>query len=305
LSEAVEPPATTNHTQQYGALRSLWSAALHDAVLDGDGRTWRSREEADIATSNALAATALLRRLRWAALGTPYDWSSRSYVPQADIRAVAAPFTELASALCTALVGHLRGDVALVNLYGTGCTLSGHLDDAEADGCETAPIVSISLGVPAILLLQNAAGSGDDSSAVTPLLLRSGDIVVLSGQARRARHGVPRVFTPSDAAPSRAAAHDAATAALLAASAAAHGRAHAHGECCGVSDGILDADCSSSQPCCACSLASVPAWLHHHRINISIRDMELGARLAESQAAPSALPGAKDDPSPDHHTTMN
>ena len=279
LSEAIEPPATTNHTQQYGAVHGIWTAALHDAVLDADGRKWRCRE-ATMPNGEGLAATALLRRLRWAALGTPYDWSSRSYVPHADIRAVAAPFTELAHRICTALVGHqLRGDVALVNLYGTGCTLSGHVDDAEADGCETAPVVSISLGVPAVLLLQNAAASGDSSTAVTPLLLRSGDIVVLSGPARRARHGVPRVLTPGDAAPSKAAAHDAAIAALLAASAAAHGHGHAHGECGGVSAGAVDADCTSP-PHCSCSLACVPAWLHHNRINISIRDMEPGARLA-------------------------
>ena len=279
LTEAIEPPATTNHTQQYGPVHGLWTAALHDAALGADGTHWR-RREAIMPNEQQPAATALLRRLRWAALGTPYDWSSRSYVPQADIRAVAAPFTELAHRMCSALIGHqLRGDVALVNLYGTGCTLSGHVDDAEADGCETAPVVSISLGVPGVLLLQNATASGDGGTAVTPLLLRSGDVVVLSGPARRARHGVPRVFTPGDTAPSKAAAHDAATAALLAASAAAHGHGNTHGECGGVSDGAVDAVCISP-PVCACSLACVPAWLHHNRINISIRDMEPGARLA-------------------------
>ena len=234
-----------------------------------------------------LAATALLRRLRWAALGTPYDWSSRSYVPQAHIRAVGAPFTELANRVCTSLVGHqLRGDVALVNLYATGCTLSGHVDDAEAGGLETAPVVSISLGVPAVLLLQNAATtSGCDTTTVTPLLLRSGDLVVLAGQARRARHGVPRVFTPLDDAPSRAAAHDGATAELLAASAAAHGHTGrgAYGGAGGRTDACLSARCTR---CPAC----VPTWLRHNRINISIRDMEPGARLAASTSTVAPSP---------------
>ena len=70
-----------------------------------------------------------------------------------------------------------------------GDTLNGHADDAEQDLAQ--PLVSLSLGCDAVFLM------GGETKAVppTPLLLRSGDAVVLSGHARRCVHGLPRVLT--------------------------------------------------------------------------------------------------------------
>jgi alkylated DNA repair protein alkB family protein 1 len=63
------------------------------------------------------------------------------------------------------------------------------VDDAEHD--LSKPIVSISLGCPAVFLL----GGETRDTPPTAVLLRSGDAVVLAGESRRWYHGLPRVFT--------------------------------------------------------------------------------------------------------------
>ena len=67
-----------------------------------------------------------------------------------------------------------------------------HVDRSEV--CSTSPLVSISLGNAAIFLI---GGQTRDVDPV-PLLLRSGDVVIMSGPAcRRAYHGVPRILEDS------------------------------------------------------------------------------------------------------------
>ena len=81
-----------------------------------------------------------------------------------------------------------RPNAALINYYREGDKLCGHVDDAESD--QTQPLVSISLGCPAIFLM-----GGENKDVVpTPMILRHGDAAVLSGAARRAYHGLPRIF---------------------------------------------------------------------------------------------------------------
>jgi alkylated DNA repair protein (DNA oxidative demethylase) len=75
-------------------------------------------------------------------------------------------------------------DACLVNRYSPGTRLSLHEDKDERD--YGAPIVSVSLGLPAIFLF------GGASRAVRPQrhLLEHGDVVVWGGQSRRYFHGV-------------------------------------------------------------------------------------------------------------------
>jgi alkylated DNA repair protein alkB family protein 1 len=63
--------------------------------------------------------------------------------------------------------------------------MSGHLDDAEYIMSE--PIISISLGRSAIFLI---GGRSKDVKPV-PILIRSGDVVIMSKESRYAYHGVP------------------------------------------------------------------------------------------------------------------
>lgn len=77
-----------------------------------------------------------------------------------------------------------RPDACLVNSYEPGSRLSLHQDRDEGD--MTAPIVSVSLGLPAIFLF------GTDQRADRPARLRlaHGDVAVWGGPARLAYHGI-------------------------------------------------------------------------------------------------------------------
>ena len=75
-------------------------------------------------------------------------------------------------------------DACLINRYVAGAKLSLHQDRDEKDAW--APIVSVSLGLPAVFLW----GGKHRSDRVRRLRLESGDIVVWGGPARFIYHGV-------------------------------------------------------------------------------------------------------------------
>lgn len=75
-------------------------------------------------------------------------------------------------------------DACLVNRYAPGARLSLHQDRDEA--ALTAPIVSVSLGLPAIFLWGGSART--DRTRRIPLV--HGDVVVWGGPSRLAFHGV-------------------------------------------------------------------------------------------------------------------
>ncbi len=84
-------------------------------------------------------------------------------------------------------------DSCLVNHYGDGARLGLHQDKNEAD--YSAPVVSISLGDPATFRIGGVARS----DPTTSFPLGSGDVLVMGGAARLARHGVDRIaFGRSD-----------------------------------------------------------------------------------------------------------
>jgi len=72
----------------------------------------------------------------------------------------------------------------LINRYAAGAKLGLHQDRDEKD--PWAPIVSVSLGLPAVFLW----GGKKRSDAVRRLRVESGDIAVWGGPARFAYHGV-------------------------------------------------------------------------------------------------------------------
>jgi DNA oxidative demethylase len=83
-------------------------------------------------------------------------------------------------------------DACLVNRYEPGTRLSLHQDRNERD--LTAPVVSISLGLPAVFLF------GGERRQMRPrrILLESGDVLVWGGPARLAFHGVAPLAEGSD-----------------------------------------------------------------------------------------------------------
>jgi alkylated DNA repair protein (DNA oxidative demethylase) len=79
---------------------------------------------------------------------------------------------------------HYNPDACLINRYIAGAKLSLHQDRDEKD--VWAPIVSVSLGLPAVFVW----GGKRRSDPVRRLRLESGDIAVWGGPARFVYHGV-------------------------------------------------------------------------------------------------------------------
>jgi len=77
-----------------------------------------------------------------------------------------------------------RPDACLINRYAPGAKLSLHQDKDEPD--LRAPIVSVSLGLPAVFQF----GGLKRSDPLTRLLLEHGDIVVWGGESRLFYHGI-------------------------------------------------------------------------------------------------------------------
>ena len=75
-------------------------------------------------------------------------------------------------------------DACLVNRYEPGARLSLHQDKNERDFA--APIVSVSLGLPATFLF----GGANRSDPARRVALRHGDVAVWGGPSRLAHHGI-------------------------------------------------------------------------------------------------------------------
>ena len=99
--------------------------------------------------------------------------------------AMPAPFLDLARrAAAEAGFADYDPDACLINQYLAGAKLGLHQDRDEKDAW--APIVSVSLGLPAVFLW----GGKSRSDPVRRLRLESGDIAVWGGAARFVYHGV-------------------------------------------------------------------------------------------------------------------
>ena len=99
--------------------------------------------------------------------------------------ALPPPFAELA-AEAASLAGYedFRPDACLVNRYAPGARLTLHQDRDERDF--TQPIVSVSLGLPAVFLF----GSDKRSDPARRIPLAHGDVAVWGGASRLRYHGV-------------------------------------------------------------------------------------------------------------------
>ncbi|KAF9500926.1 hypothetical protein BDN71DRAFT_1439823, partial [Pleurotus eryngii] len=165
-------------------------------------------------SQNALPSKAsdLLPRLRWANIGWFYHWGVKQY----DFSKGKVEVDGKLRDICKSAIESVDWDVlykgtedswgedglawknwndtyepdaGIVNFYQTKDTLMAHVDRSEV--CATSPLVSISLGNAAVFLI----GGLTRDTEPTPILLRSGDVVIMSGPAcRRAYHGVPRIL---------------------------------------------------------------------------------------------------------------
>jgi alkylated DNA repair protein (DNA oxidative demethylase) len=79
---------------------------------------------------------------------------------------------------------HFEADACLINRYEPGARLTLHQDRNEQD--YSAPIVSVSMGLPAVFLF----GGASRKDRPRRMRLESGDVVVWGGATRLAYHGI-------------------------------------------------------------------------------------------------------------------
>uniref|UniRef100_A0A7N0TXD6 Alpha-ketoglutarate-dependent dioxygenase AlkB-like domain-containing protein n=1 Tax=Kalanchoe fedtschenkoi TaxID=63787 RepID=A0A7N0TXD6_KALFE len=203
-----QPPNRTNHKVIYGPIPNLFNAAkekkimvseMSDKSVDTGNETklsdlefsrWKFIEEDDVSSrdksSKSVLASVLLRKLRWSTLGLQFDWSKRNYNAALQHQKIPDALGQLARRLTAPAMkssGEFQPEAAIVNYFGAGDTLGGHLDDMEADWSK--PIVSMSLGCKAIFLL----GGKSRQDPPLAMFLRSGDVVLMAAEARECFHG--------------------------------------------------------------------------------------------------------------------
>jgi alkylated DNA repair protein (DNA oxidative demethylase) len=127
-------------------------------------------------------------RVGWVSDRTGYRYDAADPDTGAHWPAMPGPFLDLAvRAAAEAGFDHYDPDACLINRYLAGAKLGLHQDRDEKDAW--APIVSVSLGLPAVFLW----GGKKRSDPVRRLRLESGDIAVWGGPARFVYHGVAPV----------------------------------------------------------------------------------------------------------------
>ena len=161
------------------------------------------------------------RKLSWATTGYHYDWTKRAYHKDGSQSPMPELLNNVANMFaCTALeveaeeskrdsplennaeMHNAHEDdnttphpkftpsASIINYYNLKSTMGGHRDDLEY--ALDKPVVSISLGLPAIFLL---GGTTKEKTPVLPILVRPGDVMLLAGKARLNFHGMARLLS--------------------------------------------------------------------------------------------------------------
>jgi DNA oxidative demethylase len=124
-------------------------------------------------------------RVGWVSDRSGYRYDPLDPDTRAPWPAIPSGFLDLAErAAAEAGFSGYDPDACLINRYVAGAKLSLHQDRDEKDAW--APIVSVSLGLPAVFLW----GGKHRSEPVRRLRLESGDIAVWGGPARFIYHGI-------------------------------------------------------------------------------------------------------------------
>lgn len=172
---------------------------LHPGMIDGAGQDRliaMVRAATDVAPffSPTMPRTGKPFSVRMSNLG-PLGWVSDTtggYRYQATHPQTGEPWPpipEAVMAIWQAVSGYAHPpEACLINYYAPGSRMGLHQDADEDDFA--APVVSISLGDTALFRIGGTARKDPTRS----LKLTSGDVVVLGGDARRAFHGIDRIY---------------------------------------------------------------------------------------------------------------
>lgn len=126
--------------------------------------------------------------MRWTTLGFHYDWTNKVY--DENFKNEFPPDLHELIAVVADVLGfkNYKSEAAIINFYPIGSTLSAHTDHSEFS--LDHPLFSISFGQAAIFLI----GGHEREHEALPILLNSGDILMMAKESRLCYHAVPRVF---------------------------------------------------------------------------------------------------------------
>ncbi|XP_075470763.1 nucleic acid dioxygenase ALKBH1 [Ascaphus truei] len=134
------------------------------------------------------AQKSLLESLRWVTLGYHYNWDTKKY-SQDHCSTFPPDLAELSRCVSRACgFQAFKPEAAILNYYHLDSSLGIHVDESELD--HQSPLLSFSFGQSCIFLL----GGLSREVAPTPMLMHSGDIMVMSGPSRLLYHAVPRIL---------------------------------------------------------------------------------------------------------------
>ena len=138
-------------------------------------------------------------QLRWATIGYHHNWNTKQYSKD-NISTFPTDLKELCEIIISS-IGNLSENVieekyvlnfspeaGIINFYPPHASLGGHTDHSEPN--REAPLLSLSFGLPAIFL----CGGTTKNTKPTAVFLRSGDILIMTREARDKYHGVPRIL---------------------------------------------------------------------------------------------------------------
>ena len=105
---------------------------------------------------------------------------------------IPAPFVDLARSAAAEAGFTMHPDLCIMNFYSPDAKMGVHQDKDERPGTIAAgiPIVSLSLGDAARFVI----GGVSRRDPTQPLILRSGDVLVMGGPSRLRYHGVTRIL---------------------------------------------------------------------------------------------------------------
>jgi alkylated DNA repair protein alkB family protein 1 len=178
----------------------IWKQQQQQQQSNGghnSSRNMAKRKQKQKVLSNPIPYYRSFQKLSWSTMGYHYDWTERAYREQnqSPVPDELAKLGPLFACTAAHIANPHGGDhsyqatACIVNYYDEKSVMGGHRDDLEQ--ALTKPIVSISLGRPAIFLL---GGKSLDDEPVLPILLRSGDVMILGGDCRLNYHSMARLL---------------------------------------------------------------------------------------------------------------
>jgi alkylated DNA repair protein (DNA oxidative demethylase) len=121
-------------------------------------------------------------------LGWVTDRAGYRYAPRHPAGGPWPPIPPRVLALWHRVTGLAREpDCCLINFYGEGARMGLHQDRDEGDF--SFPVLSVSLGDEGLFRM----GGTERNAPTRSIWLRSGDVVVMGGEARLAWHGIDRI----------------------------------------------------------------------------------------------------------------